>query len=60
MNRLGIYTALGVPEIWRYDDGRLVILHLEDGEYRECDRSPSLPQLTSAIINKNLSPRRWT
>lgn len=46
INRLGIYIALGVPEIWRYDNGRLVILRLEDGEYKECNRSPSLPLLT--------------
>lgn len=54
MNRLGIYTALGVPEIWRYDNGRLVILRLEDGEYGECDRSPSLPLLTSSEIMRFL------
>ncbi|WP_330220725.1 Uma2 family endonuclease [[Phormidium ambiguum] IAM M-71] len=54
MNRLGIYTALGVPEIWRYDDGRLIILRLEDGEYMECDRSPSLSLLTPSEIMRFL------
>jgi Uma2 family endonuclease len=54
MNRLGIYTALGVPEIWHYDNGRLMILQLEDGEYRECDRSPSLPLLTPSEIMRFL------
>jgi len=58
MNRLGIYTALGVPEIWRYDNGRLVILRLEDGEYGECDRSPSLRQLTSSEIMRFLELRK--
>lgn len=58
INRLGIYIALGVPEIWRYDNGRLVILRLEDGEYKECDRSPSLPLLTPLEIMRFLELRK--
>lgn len=58
INRLGIYIALGVPEIWRYDNGRLVILRLEDEEHKECDRSPSLPLLTPLEIMRFLELRK--
>jgi len=35
LNRQVIYARLGVPEIWRYDEGVLTIYHLQDGEYFE-------------------------
>ncbi len=50
INRLDIYVALGVPEVWRYNGSRLTILRLEGGEYKECDRSPTLPQLPSSEV----------
>ncbi len=54
INRLDIYAALGVPEVWRYDDNRLIILRLEDGEYKECEISPTFPQLTSSEVMRFL------
>lgn len=50
INRLDIYAALGVPEVWLYNGSRLTILRLEGGEYKECDRSPTLPQLPSSEV----------
>ncbi|MCL1465585.1 Uma2 family endonuclease [Argonema galeatum A003/A1] len=50
INRLDIYAALGVPEVWRYNGSRLTILRLEGGEYKECDRSPTLPQIPSSEV----------
>ncbi len=42
--RLGIYGALGVPEIWRFDGKRVRILALQgDGSYRETPGSAFLP-----------------
>lgn len=38
-NRL--YAALGVPELWRYNGQVWRIFQLQDGEYGECDRSPT-------------------
>ena len=55
IDRPGIYAALQVAEVWRFDGGRqvLVIERLEDdGTYRAVDRSSFLP-VTAAEI------RRW-
>jgi Uma2 family endonuclease len=42
--RMGIYAALGVPEVWRYDGGRLEICLLtSDGTYRTSSTSPTFP-----------------
>ncbi|MGB7488229.1 MAG: Uma2 family endonuclease, partial [Phormidesmis sp.] len=38
-----IYQALGVPELWRYDEGRLRIDVLHSGEYVEVNESPNFP-----------------
>ena len=46
LNRLSIYAALGVGEIWRYDLEILTILVLQDKAYKSVERSPALPLLT--------------
>jgi Uma2 family endonuclease len=47
LNRLGIYGALGVPEIWRFDGQKLrVLLRQEDGTYRENTESVALPWIS--------------
>jgi Uma2 family endonuclease len=46
LDRLGIYAALGVPEIWRFDGETLTVERLEDdGRYREVAISPNFPFL---------------
>ena len=46
LNRMGIYAALGVPEVWRFDGEALRIEQLQaDGTYREVTASPGLPFL---------------
>jgi Uma2 family endonuclease len=46
INSLNIYAAIGVPEIWRFDEEDLHIhLRQEDGSYLESDRSLALPFL---------------
>jgi Uma2 family endonuclease len=58
LDRLEIYAALGVPEVWRCDGRRLTVEVLsEGGEYVECDRSPSFPQVPLAGITEHLSRR---
>lgn len=46
LDRLSIYAALGVSEVWRCD-GRSLIINLRqaDGTYTAVTRSPSLPML---------------
>ena len=43
LNRLDIFAALGVPELWRVQDQRIVILVLDNGQYRESPTSPAFP-----------------
>lgn len=45
VNKQSIYAALGVPEIWRYENNTLLVYRLEDGKYEQCDRSGAFPFL---------------
>ncbi|MEQ9666958.1 Uma2 family endonuclease [Coleofasciculus sp. G2-EDA-02] len=40
-----IYEALGVPELWRFEKGKLQINVLQDGQYIESGFSPIFPNL---------------
>ena len=50
MNRLEIYRALGIPEVWRFDGEILTIYCLVEGEYRTQETSEALPLLQQADI----------
>jgi Uma2 family endonuclease len=50
LNKLPIYAKLGVPEIWRYQSARLIILTLADNSYSESDESLVLPGVTGQAI----------
>ena len=43
--QLDAYEALGVPEIWRYENKKLLINVLEDGKYVESEISRTFPNL---------------
>ncbi|UFP93637.1 Uma2 family endonuclease [Gloeobacter morelensis] len=43
--QLEVYRALGVPELWRYEAGRLRIDILQSGWYVESPISPTFPDL---------------
>lgn len=46
LNRLAIYAALKVPEVWRFDGQDLFIYRLNnDGEYELADRSRYFPMI---------------
>lgn len=48
--RLPIYAALGVPEVWRFDGERILLLTLIDGSYQEIPTSITLPIITAAVL----------
>jgi len=50
-DKLPIYAALQVPEVWRFDGEALSIYLLEAGGYRESQTSLALPMLTSRILS---------
>jgi Uma2 family endonuclease len=55
LDRMAIYAALGVPEVWRYDGSTVTMLALQtDRQYRRCGESLSFPGLRPADIERFL------
>ncbi|MEP0918099.1 Uma2 family endonuclease [Leptolyngbya sp. DQ-M1] len=50
VNKLAKYRALGVPEVWFWEDGVLKLYHLREEGYHQIDRS-ELPGLDRLDIN---------
>ena len=51
INRLEIYAALGVPEVWRYDGNVLQVYVLgSDGSYNAVNHSIAFPSIPLEII----------
>lgn len=50
MDRLSIYAALGVPEVWRLDGPILTFYILDAGQYQVATNSRSFPQVTAADL----------
>jgi Uma2 family endonuclease len=58
LNRLAIFAALGVPEVWRYD-GTVLHIHLlgSDNRYAEGSHSKAFPFLPIAELARFLAMR---
>jgi Uma2 family endonuclease len=55
-DRIGLYAAVGVPEVWRFDGAEIHILHLQsDGRYAEYTHSRAIPALAAADVNRVLA-----
>ncbi|HEY9871789.1 MAG TPA: Uma2 family endonuclease [Candidatus Obscuribacterales bacterium] len=54
LDRLSIYSALGVPELWRYDEGVLQIYRLQEGVYVPFVVSPTFGNLPLTEIPRFL------
>jgi Uma2 family endonuclease len=52
LGRLPTYAKLGIPEVWSFRASRFTLQfrQLEDGSYREINRSGCLPGLTPDIV----------
>jgi Uma2 family endonuclease len=57
-NKLDIYAALAVPEVWRFDGDALTIYVLEQDRYAESGSSLALPMLTSRLLTDALTQMR--
>ncbi len=56
LDRLPIYAAFKVPEVWRYSGSRLVVLLLQpDGTYRESASSLAIPAIPIAELPRFLA-----
>ncbi|MBW4514743.1 MAG: Uma2 family endonuclease [Timaviella obliquedivisa GSE-PSE-MK23-08B] len=60
INRLDIYAALGVPEVWRYNGQSLLMYRLESQQYQSCSHSAAFPLLTAADVERFLKLKKTT
>lgn len=54
LDRMSIYAALGVPELWRLTLGGLKLYLLRQGRYREVKESPHFPGMHADELNRFL------
>jgi Uma2 family endonuclease len=58
LDKLSIFAAVGVPEVWRCDGERIQVLHLIEGTYIEQERSVAFPMLTGERLTAFLEASR--
>ena len=51
-NKLERYKALGVPEVWFWEDGLLTLHHLREEGYERISRSEVLPDLDIDLLTR--------
>lgn len=54
----GVFAALGIPEVWRYDGSRLAILSLTGSKYVEIEESWELPGMSAALMTELVAARK--
>jgi len=52
VNKLGIYSALGIAELWRYNGRDLKFYQLREGQYVECEFSIAFPIISVSDISR--------
>jgi len=52
LNKMPIFAALGVPEVWRYDGRQVSIFTLAVGEYTQVEESAAFPGVTREVIRQ--------
>jgi len=52
LDKQAIYAALGVRELWRYENDLLTILLLDGTRYRIAEQSECLPLLTPEVVRR--------
>jgi Uma2 family endonuclease len=54
------YQALGVPELWRFEEGKLRISLLQNGIYQDTQSSPHFPQFDVIALIEEVMTRSRT
>lgn len=57
LDRMSLYLALGVPEVWCYDGERLQFYTLQEQSYQIVERSPTFPFLSPHDILRFIEQR---
>jgi Uma2 family endonuclease len=58
LDKFPIYAAIGVPEVWRCERGRVAVHLLRASGYEQAAASAALPLLTTDILNRFLAEGR--
>ena len=58
VNKFGIYSALGVPELWRYNGRVLKFYQLVEGQYVECEFSLAFPLVSVTEMSRFIEQSR--
>ena len=58
LNRLPIFAAVAIPEVWRFDGTTLTMLRLEAGRYNVTPNSLAFPALNSEVATRFLIERK--
>jgi Uma2 family endonuclease len=53
--KLPIFAAVGIPEVWRYTDGRVIVLRLGGDRYSEAASSLAFPVITPDRLTQFLA-----
>jgi Uma2 family endonuclease len=56
LDKLDVYAGLGIPEVWTWRDGALVVHRLEEGRYEVRSSSVALPALDLALLATFVRP----
>jgi Uma2 family endonuclease len=52
LNKMTIFSAIGIAELWRYSKGHLSLLKLTEAGYIEISTSSLLPGVSSSVLNR--------
>ncbi|NET62263.1 MAG: Uma2 family endonuclease [Symploca sp. SIO2E6] len=58
LNKQALYSALGIPELWRYTKKTLLVYQQVEGGYEQCDRSLAFPFLPVSDIPNFIAQSR--
>jgi len=51
IDKLSLFAAVGVPEVWRHANGRFTFMHFSDGAYVAGEESRALPGVTVTDVS---------
>jgi Uma2 family endonuclease len=54
LDKMAIYAGLGVPEVWRFDDGEVEFYRLAGKRYQRVSTSALFPFLTPSVVADHL------
>ena len=60
LNRMSIFAAIGIPEVWRYDGENLTIYLLNDAVYETSNTCSVLPNITAERLSKLIETGRYS